>query len=41
VERLESRSTLEADYTAGVARGEFSNEWVDAILREGGVGFED
>jgi len=40
VERLESRSALEADYTAGVARGEFSNEWVDAILREGGVAVE-
>jgi len=37
VERLESRSAAEAAYTAGVARGEFSNEWVDATLREGGI----
>jgi regulator of RNase E activity RraA len=37
VERLESRSAVEAAYTAGVARGEFSNEWVDATLREGGI----
>lgn len=40
VERLESRASLEAEYTAGVARGEFSNEWVDATLREGGVTFD-
>jgi regulator of RNase E activity RraA len=37
VRRLETRSSAEADYTAAVARGEFSNEWVDAILEEGGV----
>jgi regulator of RNase E activity RraA len=37
VGRLETRSSAEADYTAAVARGEFSNEWVDAILDQGGV----
>jgi regulator of RNase E activity RraA len=37
VERLNERSAREADYTAAVARGEFSNEWVDDMLREGGV----
>jgi len=41
VGRLQARSAAEADYTAAVARGEFSNAWVDAILREGGVAFED
>jgi regulator of RNase E activity RraA len=37
VRRLEARRNTEADYTAAVARGDFSNEWVDAILEEGGV----
>jgi regulator of RNase E activity RraA len=41
VERLGERSAREADYTAAVARGEFSNEWVDDTLREGGVALED
>ncbi len=27
----------EADYTAAVARGEFSNAWVDAMLRDQGL----
>ena len=35
--RLRERAAVEAEYTAGVARGDFSNAWVDAILREGGV----
>jgi regulator of RNase E activity RraA len=35
--RLESRAAVEAEYTAGVARGEFSNDWVDRILDESGV----
>lgn len=37
LQRLRERSAVEADYTEAVARGEFSNEWVDAILEEGGV----
>ena len=35
LQRLRERQTAEASYTAAVARGEFSNEWVDAILGEG------
>jgi regulator of RNase E activity RraA len=41
VSRLGERSAREADYTAAVARGEFSNEWVDDTLREGGVALDD
>jgi regulator of RNase E activity RraA len=41
VRRLEARRSTEADYTAAVARGDFSNEWVDAILEEGGVESSD
>lgn len=37
VERLVERSSAEADYHAAVARGDFSNEWVDAVLEEGGI----
>jgi regulator of RNase E activity RraA len=37
VQRLEARQAVEADYTAAVARGEFSNAWVDALLSEGGI----
>jgi regulator of RNase E activity RraA len=37
LERLLERTTIEADYTAAVARGEFSNRWVDEILEENGV----
>lgn len=37
VERLASRELAEADYTAAVARGEFSNAWVDDILLTNGV----
>lgn len=37
VRRLQERQEQESDYTAAVARGEFSNEWVDAILDSGGV----
>jgi regulator of RNase E activity RraA len=40
VKRLGERSAREADYTAAVARGEFSNEWVDDTLREGGVALD-
>lgn len=37
LERLEGRRRLEADYTAAVGRGEFSNAWVDDTLRSAGV----
>ena len=37
LERLRRRKAAEADYTAAVARGEFSNAWVDKVLTEGGV----
>jgi regulator of RNase E activity RraA len=37
LERLKAKAAGEADYTAAVARGEFSNSWVDALLEESGV----
>lgn len=37
LERLTERSAAEADYTAAVARGEFSGEWVDALLAKHGL----
>jgi regulator of RNase E activity RraA len=37
VDRLEGREAAEADYTAAVARGDFSNAWVDDLLEENGV----
>jgi RraA family protein len=37
--RLKDRSATEAAYYAAVARGEFSNEWVDSILMQNGVTF--
>jgi regulator of RNase E activity RraA len=41
LERLISRSEAEAEYNAAVARGEFSNQWVDGILEAGGVAVDD
>ena len=35
--RLEGREAAEANYTAAVARGQFSNDWVDQILEANGV----
>jgi regulator of RNase E activity RraA len=35
--RLTERSSAESSYTSAVARGEFNNAWVDALLRENGV----
>lgn len=35
--RLRARAAAEAEYTAAVGRGEFSNDWVDAALSEAGV----
>jgi regulator of RNase E activity RraA len=40
LERLIGRAATEREYVAAVARGEFSNEWVDATLRAGGASFE-
>lgn len=39
--RLEAREAAESNYTAAVARGEFSNDWVDQILSTNGVSIED
>jgi len=36
LQRLIDRKAAEADYTAAVARGEFSNDWVDALLERSG-----
>ncbi|MDY0331575.1 MAG: RraA family protein [Thiomonas sp.] len=36
LDRLQRRREAERDYLAAVARGEFSNAWVDALLDEGG-----
>jgi regulator of RNase E activity RraA len=41
IARLEARETAESDYTAAVARGDFSNDWVDQILTNNGVRIED
>jgi regulator of RNase E activity RraA len=37
VRRLTERKATEADYTAAVARGDFSNEWVDNLLADSGI----
>jgi regulator of RNase E activity RraA len=37
LERLRSRAAAEAHYIAAVARGEFSNAWVDTTRDSGGV----
>jgi regulator of RNase E activity RraA len=37
VERLRARRRAEAEYTAAIARGDFSNNWVDDILEGNGV----
>lgn len=39
--RLEARAEAEANYVAAVARGDFSNTWVDAVLDEAGVAESD
>lgn len=40
VGRLRARAAKESDYMGAVSRGEFTNAWVDAILRESGVDFD-
>ena len=39
--RLKEHVARETPYVESVARGEFSNEWVDETLREGGVAVDD
>ena len=39
--RLRTKAENEADYTAAVQRGEFSNAWVDATLEAAGVEIEE
>lgn len=39
--RLRTRAAREAEYTAAVRRGDFSNAWVDAVLAQAGVIIED
>jgi regulator of RNase E activity RraA len=35
--RLEASAAKESDYVAAVARGDFSNDWVDVLLGESGL----
>jgi RraA family protein len=35
--RLEAAAAKESDYVSAVARGDFSNDWVDALLQESGL----
>jgi regulator of RNase E activity RraA len=37
LERLRDRAEAEAAYVSAVARGEFTNDWVDTLLEQGGV----
>ncbi len=41
LDRLIERAEAEAVYNAAVARGEFSNQWVDRLLEAGGISLED
>lgn len=41
LERLQERREAESTYTTAVARGDFSNDWVDALLEESGVPVAD
>jgi regulator of RNase E activity RraA len=41
LERLRSRAEDEAAYVAAVARGEFSNAWVDKLLEDSNVAIDD
>ena len=35
--RLDSKAAKESDYVSAVARGDFNNDWVDAMLEANGV----
>jgi regulator of RNase E activity RraA len=37
LDRLEASAAKESDYAVAVARGDFSNDWVDALLDESGL----
>jgi regulator of RNase E activity RraA len=37
LDRLEASAAKETDYAAAVAHGDFSNDWVDALLAESGL----
>ena len=39
--RLQASAAKETDYAAAVAQGDFSNDWVDALLSESGLVLED
>jgi regulator of RNase E activity RraA len=39
--RLVERAAAEADYNAAIARGEFSNAWVDGLLEASGIPLDD
>jgi len=39
--RLVERAAAEANYNAAIARGEFSNAWVDGLLEESGIPLDD
>ena len=41
VDRLTMSSKREASYVDAVARGEFSNDWVDKLLAQNGLVFDD
>ena len=41
LERLKAQARNEANYTAAVARGDFSNSWVDTLLEDSGVVVDD
>jgi regulator of RNase E activity RraA len=38
--RLEQAAAKESAYAGAVARGDFSNDWVDALLEEGGLSLD-
>jgi len=38
--RLDAKSAKESDYVSAVARGDFNNDWVDAMLATHGLGVE-
>jgi regulator of RNase E activity RraA len=37
LERLQAAASGESNYAAAVAQGDFSNDWVDALLDEAGL----
>jgi regulator of RNase E activity RraA len=41
LERLRRQAESEAEYTAAVARGDFSNAWVDRFLHQSGLDPEE